>query len=604
MAGAQQGAIRIAPSDISAQEHRLKNETGRKLIAARVRGNPTEMLAPQCSNGNFESGTLAGYDGKDGFTTFTTKNFSYPNLGISSATGDIDDRDAHQTIVSASIDKYAPISTVAPGGSTKAVRIGNAATSHNSQAKGEILSKTFVVTQTTMNFKYALVMENPTVYHAPVDSPAFIVRVRNASGVDITSLTLGNAARQPRVFLSATSNEVVANVGNPFFKSDGRKGPSNDILLWKDWTCNTIDLSDLIGQTVTIEWETHDCTVSAGGGHAAWAYIDDICSTDCASNEGAVTLNQAASSKCGAGKLCFDFTVPRAGIAPPSTGTTQLSLQLYQNGVAVGAPLTSPVQTANGQYCFSMLPTVTPALNTSQPGFDWVVTSTNKIGAVILAPKFVGTVPDGLLSGKNNDYAFACTPSPSSSSDTCCPPLNKLQTQSFFVEPDNLLGQPYTTQFMNVVLNPSSPAQVSANTAITNWYQAMNAYEGLLKFTCGATKLVATFEKFLGDNQSPPVPQGPALASFTATFTGGTGAALSAGLSGFNNYSHAINTMYITTVTIRAYNAQGVEVTCFDVNTCKQTDRYSYLHYFGGAGGRMAGRPSMISRPSGLMIGE
>lgn len=567
--------------------------------AARIMPQPN---APQCFNGDFQSGTFNGWSGKDGVvTTGPTVTWQHALIsagagsGTNAGAGSINSSTAHQTLVTGGSDFYAPLLSTTANGSTMAVRIGNGVNGYGAEA----LTKTFIVTQASMNFSYALVLENPSnSTHPASQQPGFMVRVLK-SGVDITRLTAASAIRLPRAFVTATSNTVAADASNPFFKVSTKTGPNGATVVYKDWTCSSIDLGDLMGQEVTIEFVTTDC---AQGGHAGWAYIDDICGA-CKPDDGGVTLNQAASTDCGPGKLCFDFTTPKSQGAAP--GTTQLSLQLYQNGVAVGSPMLSPIQNGDGQWCYAMPPV---GLNASLGGFDWVVTSINKIGSTTLTPKFVGTVPNGLVTGLNNDYAFTCKGPPPTGGDTCCPPLNgKLQTASFFVESEKSTSAPYTNSFLNVVTNSTSAPQVAANAAITSWAAAMNAYSNLLKFTCGANTLVATFEKFNGTAASPSaVVPIPLLASFTVTFPGTVYS--TAALAAFNAYSHVSDgRKYIITATIRAYDSRGKEVKCFDVDECKKTDRFAFHYGFEAAAERMmqspaAGSTSRTVRPSGLVI--
>lgn len=510
--------------------------------------------AAQCSNGDFESNTFAGWSGKDG-SVVAGPIFTWSNTGISS--GAINASTAHQTLVSSPAnDPYAPISVTASGMSTKAVRIGNGV----KFAGAEALTKTFTVTQATMNFKYALVLEDPG--HPASDQPGFEIRVFNASGVDITKKTSGMLTRPPRAFVTATDSRVVANASNPFFQVSPIPGPNGSAaypakVVYKDWTCSSIDLGDLMGQTVTVEFITNDCTQT---GHAGWAYIDDICGLCDKAPDGTVTLNQAASTDCGPGKLCFDFTIPKSPGAAP--GTTELSLQLYQNGVAVGAPLTSPVLGTDGQHCFPMLPVVTPALNGSLAGFDWVVTSTNKIGSTTLTPKFVGTVPNGVMNGFNNDYAFVCK-----GGDTCCPPMDNATIKGLFGHAGNTANT-YTEQFGGGLQGPTSV------TAFINNY---NAYLTILKWSCpSVAKLSIVFNLYSTTGIGGPL-GGTPLATNTLTFSGGT----PTGTTSFFNYALNNNAFYGIQAVTTALDANNNPVQCGFASKCLEDDRFTWNHQVG-----------------------
>ena len=504
------GQLEIAPERLQA-------------IRAASAANRSSRLMPQanaaqCTNGDFQSPNFLGWNGKDGTVaagpTVTWSNILISQGALSGTTpgnNSINTSTAHQTLVTTGTDTYAPISTTAPGGSSMAARIGNGVRG----AGAEALTKTFTVTQATMNFWYALVLEDPG--HAANIQPGFEIRVYNSTGVDITKKTVGLAARSPRVYLTSNDSRVVAEspATNPFFKASSVPGPNGAKVVYKDWTCSSIDLGDLVNQTVTIEFITMDC---GAGGHAGWAYIDDICGTCKNPSDGGVTLNLAASTACGPGKLCFDYTTPKSPGA--AAGTTQLSLQLYQNGLAVGAPILSPAQTADGQYCFPMIPAVTPPLNASLPGFDWVVTSTNKIGSTTLSPKFVGTVPNGIVNGTNNDYAMTCGTGPAGGGNSCCPTfLSNNSLISMFSEAAHTPGTPSVVSFV-----PNSPSH-------TSFAASVNAYLGLVRTgSCAqvATGIKVTYTLWDTNSTTPPtaIPAGyigwTSMANFAYTYAGGT----------------------------------------------------------------------------------
>lgn len=471
---------------------------------------------------------------------------SWANNGISS--GALNVSTAHQTLVGKLTDSYAPISTTASAGSAYAVRIGNGVNG----AGAESLTKTFVVTQATMNFSYALVLEDPG--HDASYQPRFAVRVLNSSGADITKQTAASAPRPPRVFLTSTGNEVASDASNPFFKVSPTTGPNFAKVVYKDWTCTSIDLGDLMGQTVTVEFITEDC---AAGGHAGWAYIDDVCGTSCNAPDGTVTLNQAASSSCGPGKLCFDFTVAKTALG---LGTTQLSLQTYQNGLAVGAPTSSPVLSANGQYCFSV---PTSGLNPALGGFDWVVTSANKIGNTMLAPKFVGTMPNGVTVGANNDYLLNCP----QSGNTCCPPLNNATIMGLFGHSGNAANT-YTEQF---------GGGVQGAAALTAFYSNYNAYLAMLKWSCpNVDRLQVSFHLFqttaLGGPFTSP------LATNTLTFNGG---AVPVGSTAFFNQPLSNGQVYGIQAITTPLGANGKPVSCGYDRKCLEDDRFTWVHSVG-----------------------
>jgi hypothetical protein len=267
----------------------------------------------------------------------------------------------------------------------------------------ELLSKTFVVTaaESVIKFWYAVVFEDPM--HPFLQQPSFWVRVLDSTGAVIPgAANLGNS-----------SDKLVSQASNPFFV----KKPSSSIL-YRDWSCAQIDLSGQIGKTVTVQFVTEDC---AQCGHYGYAYIDNVCGSCAGDPSGNVTFNQAASSKCGQGKVCFDYTLPLAGSV---VGTAVIKLDVLQNGIVVGS-LTSPTLTGGTSYCFDLDPAAIPGLSSNPGAFDFVATSQFAIGSTVLAPKTAGAAPDGVLPGQNNDYKIACEWA------GCCGGPNLIQNSSF-----------------------------------------------------------------------------------------------------------------------------------------------------------------------------
>jgi gliding motility-associated-like protein len=101
-------------------------------------------------------------------------------------------------------------------------------------------------------YKYAVVLEDPG--HDPGKQPNFTIEVADSSG---------------QLFDSACGYYFVyAHEGIPTWHTCGE-------VIWKDWTTVGIDLTDYIGQTVSIKFTSRDCAV---GGHFGYAYLSAYCS--------------------------------------------------------------------------------------------------------------------------------------------------------------------------------------------------------------------------------------------------------------------------------------------------------------------------------------
>lgn len=325
---------------------------------------------------------------------------------------------AHHSIVPNGNDPEIPgLKTVAPSPALNpsSLRLGNRCVGWG----GERVSKTFTVMpgQTTLQFWYATVLQNPEG-HAPSIQPGFGAYLFNGSApvanrIDIDPTTPGN------------QNFIVADKNNPFF---GTK-PGATVVVYRDWTCVTIDLTGLEGQTLTLVLVNRDC---GAGGHWGYSYVDSFC-LGCAGNSTGHASFNSVQSACGEGKICFDYTVPR--LPNGTTGKVNLSLALYQNG-ALATTLTSGDLTASGTYCFT---NVLSGLNSSV-GYDWKATATFSVTGASIAPLEIGKAGEGFVAGNNND----CTPPV----NPCCPPWNRDRlAEMMFYQGSGSIAAPYTLKF-------------------------------------------------------------------------------------------------------------------------------------------------------------
>lgn len=402
-----------------------------------------------CGNGDFESGlNAAEWQGAYGMVP-PNGNPIFSSFTDGIIGGALNLSTSHQTLVSAGTDPNVGIPLTAPG-STRAVRIGNAVNG----AGSELLSKTFVVTpaESFISFWYAVVLQDPG--HQPFEQPSFWVRV-SAAGTEIPGLVnLGNG-----------TGKLVANSSDPFFQ----KKPSAS-LVYKDWTCAQINLSQQMGKTVTIEFVTEDCTQ---GGHYAYAYIDNFCGSCAGSPTGSITFSPSTSTNCGPGQLCFNYTLPQNAAG---TGSVKITLSIYQGGALV--PLTtisSNTLTTGSSYCFPITPLSIPGINTSLGYFDFVATAAFTLGGTALPSMSVGTVPFGQTVGINNDYKIVCD-GPGTTSQWCCPGPNLVKNGDF--EAGN---SDFTSSYhVNSALNPGAtlPGEFNVVTGIQaagispNWIAA------------------------------------------------------------------------------------------------------------------------------------
>ena len=348
---------------------------------------PTMADMTPCGNGGFEEDIdQSQWQGAYGRLPLSVSN-PFGNFTSGILSGPINSATSRQTWVGAGVDPHVGISTTAPN-SAGSVRIGNSINGYGC----ELLSKTFVVTaqQSIITFWYALVLQNP-IGHSLSKQPFFWIRVTDSGGNIIPgAFDFGNG-----------SDKIIADANNPFFQS---KKVGHDTLVYKDWSCVQIDLSSQVGKQVTIELVTADCGY---GGHWGYAYVDSFCGSCEGSPTGSISYNCEASSHCGPGKLCIDYSLPLAPGEGSPTGTVKISLDVYQNGTLL-TQLDSPVLTRGNSYCFDIDLEKVPGVNPGLGGLDFVVTGKFRLGKINLGQKKIGTKPNGIKPGQNNDYALRC----------------------------------------------------------------------------------------------------------------------------------------------------------------------------------------------------
>jgi len=149
------------------------------------------------------------------------------------------------------------------------IRLGN----RRANGQADLISYTFQVNQQNQkfSFQYALVLEDPN--HDDNEQPFFGYYILRGNSI---LLSLFN--------LPVANDYVVSESNNPFFKT--RNG-----IVYREWTPTCIDLSNYIGETMTIVFYVADC---AQGGHFGYAYIDALCEN-----------NNAISSFTMPNKICL-----------------------------------------------------------------------------------------------------------------------------------------------------------------------------------------------------------------------------------------------------------------------------------------------------------
>ncbi len=222
-----------------------------------------------CTNGGFEMGDLTGWRRWNG----TSENPGQTEV----FTPPFEQDDRHLRMTAGNYDpllESAGILLPVTFRGNYSARLGNGCIGK----QGERLAFTFTVTPENrlFTFSYALVLENPpppphTDGHLPAEQPYFTYRMYQGTpalkGKPIKELKLVADKNNTKYFTPVT---LPLNAPHPCSIK-----PIFNPLVYRDWDCSeVIDLSACMGRTVTIEFETADCSK---GGDFGYAYIDAVC---------------------------------------------------------------------------------------------------------------------------------------------------------------------------------------------------------------------------------------------------------------------------------------------------------------------------------------
>ncbi len=196
-----------------------------------------------CTNSDFESGDLNGWSARTGsccpISTFQSQVVA----------------DRHTIMTGNGTDPFTcdVVPIVAPGGLFSA-RLGNS----NSGNEAESLSYSLVVTasSTLFIYRYAVVLEDPG--HEDYEQPRFQVRILGNSG-NLLDPVCGLYT-------------VAAADGLEGFRTCDI---GTSVIRYRNWTTVGLNLTPYLGQNITLEFSTGDCS---RGGHFGYAYVDAYCS--------------------------------------------------------------------------------------------------------------------------------------------------------------------------------------------------------------------------------------------------------------------------------------------------------------------------------------
>ena len=199
-----------------------------------------------CNNSGFEDNNFGNWET---FVGGVTSNFGGVNLASFNQTLD---PTQHVIVNNNIVDFYGNYPVTNCG--TKAAKIGDII----GGKKSSMIKYTFTVNSINANFsfRYAMVLQDPDG-HSSNQKPFFQYLILKGDRSYFT-----NASQ------IVTTKKFIANRKNPFFTYT-----AND-YVYKDWSTECVDLSNYIGQEISILFITADC---AFGAHGGYAYVDCLC---------------------------------------------------------------------------------------------------------------------------------------------------------------------------------------------------------------------------------------------------------------------------------------------------------------------------------------
>lgn len=206
----------------------------------------TNAISQNCNNLGFEDGSFTNWEGWVGQAT----GMLAPTVPVMIAQGF--SASQHQ-IVSTGTDFWSGISMVSPTGGTYSAQLGNS----QPGGQAEQLRQTFLVdsNNAVYMYQYAVVFEDP----GHIGRPLFEIKMYD----------------QNDSLIPCGQYLVRADQGIPGFVSTTVSSISGvRYIVYKDWTDIAVNLSDFIGDSITVEFTTADCNA---GQHFGYAYIDGTC---------------------------------------------------------------------------------------------------------------------------------------------------------------------------------------------------------------------------------------------------------------------------------------------------------------------------------------
>ena len=284
-----------------------------------------------CVGGDFESGNPNSYfTFKEGEVnnSFNTNTSDFLPFIANNTLINVDSEDFNSSITNIGFDRDVPLIRKVNNGS-KAIML-----SPKDSYQAITMSKTFVVNEANLNFKYALIMLGVND-HLENDQAFFSVRIYNSNNQIISQYKM-----------SAIPNRELFVYSQDNYKR----------LFYKPWDCKTFNLSRYIGQEITIEFIAGNSSLGDST-HFSRVYIDDICSSTCEDSEdenigiSSIKLNPIETIFCPKEKvfICGTYVIEENA----TVSSSNFKLVIPRDGY-LDYEIHNPTLLENNSFCFEV----------------------------------------------------------------------------------------------------------------------------------------------------------------------------------------------------------------------------------------------------------
>jgi gliding motility-associated-like protein len=293
---------------------------------------PPGPLAAACSNIDFEAGTFANWIGYTGYNKNSNAALAGQVLGINTlGPNSAETSCSYHTLVNSGNDPYGLFPMVDPGGGTWAARLGGenintddisvgCSGSGGNGSLGEILEQKFLVSKANalFTYSYAVILDAPISGHGNGQMPYFRTEVLNAAGDTVPCMQF--------------YQQSATGAPPPGFVSSAKADHYGDPVLYTPWVSNSLNLTTLIGATITIRFTAAGCIFSS---HFGYAYVDASC--------GPVQVIASTPEVCQGGTInltappvipggTYNWSTKPTGTAGISGSTTGQTVTINANG--------------------------------------------------------------------------------------------------------------------------------------------------------------------------------------------------------------------------------------------------------------------------------